>query len=113
MKTRDQNIWEESDLKNFQDLMLALDACYWLHNTISLSLSRFEDDPKGEMLTDSCFSEDLMYSLVLCLYVYFYLRVKVIYVVHISICFDKKIRPFIVIFDGLFETLYTGQGEGV
>ena len=34
------------------------------------------------------------------------------YVVHISICFNKKIRPFIVIFDGLFETLYTGQGEG-
>ena len=49
MKTRDQNIWEESDLKNFQDLMLALDACYWLHKTISLSLSRFEDDRRWDV----------------------------------------------------------------
>ena len=78
MKTRDQNIWEESDLKNFQDLMLALDACYWLHKTISLKVYRDSKTIEGEMLTDSCFSEDLMYSLVLCLYVYFYLRVKVI-----------------------------------
>ena len=26
-----KNITEESDLENFQDLILALDACYWLH----------------------------------------------------------------------------------
>ena len=26
-----QNITEESDLENFQNLILALDACYWLH----------------------------------------------------------------------------------
>ena len=35
---------EESDLENFQDLILALDACYWLHMVISISLSRLGDD---------------------------------------------------------------------
>ena len=35
---------EESNLENFQDLIVALDACYWLHKTISISSSRFEDD---------------------------------------------------------------------
>ena len=39
-----KNITEESDLENFQDLIVALDACYWLHKTISRSLSRFGDD---------------------------------------------------------------------
>ena len=39
-----KNITEESDLENFQDLILALDACYWLHKVISMSLSRFGDD---------------------------------------------------------------------
>ena len=28
-----KNITEESDLENFQDLILALDACYWLHDS--------------------------------------------------------------------------------
>ena len=35
---------EESNLENFQDLILVLDACYWLHMVISISLSRFGDD---------------------------------------------------------------------
>ena len=39
-----KNITEESDLENFQDLILALDACYWLHKVIPISLSRFTDD---------------------------------------------------------------------
>ena len=39
-----KNITEESDLEKFQDLIVALDACYWLHKTISISLSRFGDD---------------------------------------------------------------------
>ena len=39
-----KNITEESDLENFQDLIVALDACYWLHKTISRSLSRFGDE---------------------------------------------------------------------
>ena len=39
-----KNVTEESDLENFQDLMLALDACYWLHKVIPISLSRFTDD---------------------------------------------------------------------
>ena len=37
-----KNITEESNLENFQDLIVALDACYWLHKTISISLSRFD-----------------------------------------------------------------------
>ena len=41
-----KNITEESDLENFQDLILALDACYWLHKVISISLSRFGDDQR-------------------------------------------------------------------
>ena len=36
-----KTITEESDLENFQDLIVALDACYWLHKEISISLSRF------------------------------------------------------------------------
>ena len=32
-----KNITEKSDLENFQDLTLALDACYWLHKVISIS----------------------------------------------------------------------------
>ena len=39
-----KNITEESDLENYQDLIVALDACYWLQKTISISLSRFGDD---------------------------------------------------------------------
>ena len=35
---------EESDFENFQDLIVALDACYWLHKAISIGLSRFGDD---------------------------------------------------------------------
>ena len=34
-----KNITEESDLENFQDLILALDASYWLHKVIPISLS--------------------------------------------------------------------------
>ena len=39
-----KNITEESDFENFQDLIVALDACDWLHKAISRSLSRFGDD---------------------------------------------------------------------
>ena len=39
-----KNITEESNFEIFQDLIVALDACYWLHKTISRSLSRFGDD---------------------------------------------------------------------
>ena len=39
-----KNITEESDLENFEDLILALDACYLLHKVISISLSLFGDD---------------------------------------------------------------------
>ena len=39
-----KNNTEESDFENFQDLIVALDACYWLHKTMAISLSRFGDD---------------------------------------------------------------------
>ena len=32
-------ITEENDLENFQDLIVALDACYRLHKAISISIS--------------------------------------------------------------------------
>ena len=35
-----KNITQESDFEKFQDLIVALDACYWL----SRSLSQFGDD---------------------------------------------------------------------
>ena len=41
-----KNITEESDLKNSHDLIVASDACYWLHKVISISLSRFRDDQR-------------------------------------------------------------------
>ena len=52
IKSRDQNtasffekkITEESDLENFQDLMVTLDVCCWLHKAISIGLSPFGDD---------------------------------------------------------------------
>ena len=39
-----KSITGESDLENFQHLILALDACYWFHKVISISLSLFGDD---------------------------------------------------------------------
>ena len=44
-----KNIREESDLENFQDLIVALDACYWLNRAISISLSWFGDDQRCEI----------------------------------------------------------------
>ena len=44
-----KNFTEESDLENFQDLILALDACYWLHKVISISLSRFGDHRRCDL----------------------------------------------------------------
>ena len=44
-----KNITEESDLENFQDLILTSDACYWLHKVISISLSRFGDDRRSDL----------------------------------------------------------------
>ena len=47
-----KNITEESDLENFQDLILAFDACYWRHKVISIRLSRFGDDRRSAILVD-------------------------------------------------------------
>ena len=44
-----KNITEEFELENFQDFILVLDACYWLHKAISISLSRFGDDRRCDL----------------------------------------------------------------
>ena len=41
-----KKIREESDLENFQDLMVPSDACYWLHKAISI---RYGDDRKCDL----------------------------------------------------------------
>ena len=41
-----KNIREESNLENFQDLMVPLDACYWLHKAIS---RRYGDDRRCDL----------------------------------------------------------------
>ena len=46
-----KNITAESDLANFQDLILALDACYWLYKVISISL-RDSETIEGAILAD-------------------------------------------------------------
>ena len=81
--------------------MLALDACYWLHKTISLSLSRFGDDRRCDVSRWPA-SQKILCTLWCCVYMYIFISEWKWSVVHISICFNKKIRPFIVIFDGLY-----------
>ena len=44
-----KNMTEESDLDNSQDLIAALDACYWLHKVISIRLSRLGDDRRCDL----------------------------------------------------------------
>ena len=44
-----KNITKESDLEYFQDLIVALDARYWLHKAISINLSRFGDDRRCDL----------------------------------------------------------------
>ena len=44
-----KNISKESDLEYFQDLIVALDAHYWLHKAISIHLSRFGDDRRCKL----------------------------------------------------------------
>ena len=116
-----KNITEESDLENFQDLILALDACYWLHKVISISLSRFGDYRRCDFSrfyeAISCFSEDFRYCLALCLYVYFYLRrVKEICSSYLDFCSNKIFVHLKVTFDRLYyrarrESANKKQGE--
>ena len=40
----EKNITEESELEDFEDLIVVLDACYWLHKAISISSSRLRGD---------------------------------------------------------------------
>ena len=48
-KHHGREITEENDLENFQDIIVALDACYWLHKAISIRISRFGDDRKCDL----------------------------------------------------------------
>ena len=35
-------------MEDFEDLIMALDACYWLHKAISVSSSRFGEDRRSD-----------------------------------------------------------------
>ena len=72
-----KNITEDSDLENFQGLTVALDACYWLHKAISISLSRFGDDRRSDLADLSGdFLNLTQFYVLFGLYVNFYVRVK-------------------------------------
>ena len=45
-----KNITEESNLENFQDPVVVVDACCWLHKAISITLSRFGDKRKADAI---------------------------------------------------------------
>ena len=47
-KKKKKNITEESELEDFEDLIVALDACYSLHKAISISSSRFGEDRRSD-----------------------------------------------------------------
>ena len=111
-----KNITEESDLENFQDLILALDACYWLHKVISISLSLSGDYRRCDFSrfyeAISCFSEDFRYWLALCLYVYFYLRrVKEICSSYLDFCSNKIFVHLKVTFDRLYYRVRRESGN--
>ena len=55
-----KNVTEESDLENFQDLILALEACYWLHKVIPISLSRFTDDRRCDFRRRFSASQEIL-----------------------------------------------------
>ena len=61
-----KSITEESDLENFQDLIVALDACYWLHNFNKFIAIRRRSKVRSSRFyaVISCFSEDFMYCVV-------------------------------------------------
>ena len=66
-------------MENFQDLMVALDAFYWLHKAISIGLSRFGPETIEGAIWP-ILSGDLLllrrFYVVFGVYVYFYLRAK-------------------------------------
>ena len=72
-----KNITEESYFENFQDVIVALDVCYWLHKAISISISRFGDDRRCD---PADFSGDFLllrrFYVLFSLYAYFYFRVR-------------------------------------
>ena len=86
-----KNITEESDLENFQDLTVALDACYWLNKAISISLSRFGDNRRCDLADFKRWQWNRS-------------------VVHTWICLTKNLRP-LVVFIYLMDFI-TSQGGG-
>ena len=72
-----KNITEESDLENFQDLIVALDACYLLHKAISTSSSPFGDDWRCDLRRRFPASQKILCTVWRWVYMFFfYLRVK-------------------------------------
>ena len=120
IKPRDQNTAYFSEKKKkkkkrqtaiWRILILTLDACYWLHKVISISLLRFGNDRRCDIsrfqAAISWFLKYFKNCLVLCLYVYFYLRVKEICSSYLDLLIiNKKFNS------NVWWTLLTGQGEG-
>ena len=81
-----KNITEDNDLENFQGLIVALDACYWLHKAISISLSRFGEDRRYDLADLSGdFLLLIRFYVLFGLYVNFYVRVKEICGTHLHL----------------------------
>ena len=57
-------------MENFQDLILALDACYWLHKVISISLSRFRDDQRCDFRWQFPAFQKILGTVLCCAYMY-------------------------------------------
>ena len=58
-----KSVKDECNLDHFKDVTEAVDASYWLHKAISLSLSRFGDDP-SKVCKSPGFSEGFLYLFV-------------------------------------------------
>ena len=86
----------ESDLANFQDLIMAVDACFWLHNAIWISLSRFGDDRRCDFLLLIRFYVLLGAEFTCNFFVSEWKRP----VVHRWICLNEKISSISSVFDG-------------
>ena len=86
-----KNITEESDLKNSHDLIVASDACYWLHKVISISLSRFRDDQRCDFRRRFPASQKILSAVQCCAYMYIFISEKEISSLYLDLL---KLRPF-------------------
>ena len=106
-------------MESFQDLMVALDTCYWLHKAISIGLLPFGDDRRCH-LADSKqqfpASQKILFTVwFICIVLSKECKGSV---VHTWICLTKKNLSIssVYIFDGLYSRVRRGstskqQGE--